>query len=95
MVTADDDCSSVLQEVRGFTACSRRSDSGVRREGRQREKNKEEKREREGSHPYPTPSLFFSAHISLRCPHDLSAWNRLGNLGSEQLIEVRLIQDWV
>ena len=28
-------------------ACSRRSDSGVRREGREREKNKEEKRERE------------------------------------------------
>ena len=27
-------------------ACSRRSDSGVRREGREREKNKEEKRER-------------------------------------------------
>ena len=30
-----------------MVACSRRSDSGVRREGRERQKNKEEKRERE------------------------------------------------
>ena len=36
------------------------------------------------SHPYPTPSfflfcfvLFFSAHLSLSCPHDLNACNRL------------------
>ena len=36
------------------------------------------------SHPYPTPSfffvfcfLFFSAHFSLSCPHDLNACNRL------------------
>ena len=32
--------------VRTIPVCSRRSDSGVRREGRKREKNKEEKRER-------------------------------------------------
>ena len=31
------------------------------------------------SHPYPTPSLllFFSVHISLRCPHGLNSWNKL------------------
>ena len=34
---------------------------------REREKNKEEKRE----------SVFFSGYISLCCPHDLNAWNRL------------------
>ena len=27
--------------------------------------------------PYPSPSLIFSAHIILRRPHDLNAWNRL------------------
>ena len=37
-------------------ACSRLSDSGVRREGREREKNKEEKRERGGTLT-PTPPL--------------------------------------
>ena len=45
-------------------ACSSRSDSGVRREGREREKDKEEKREGGQaflrSQPYPTPSFFFS-----------------------------------
>ena len=58
-------------------ACSR-SDSGVRRKGREREKNKEEKWERDLFTPTPPP-LSFSAHISLRCPHDLNAWvwNRL------------------
>ena len=41
-------------------ACSRLSDSGVRREGREREKNKEEKRERGGTlTPTPPPRLFF------------------------------------
>ena len=45
-------------------ACSRRSDSGVRPEGREREKNKEEKTERGGnaflrSHPSLTPSVVF------------------------------------
>ena len=56
-------------------ACCRRSDSGVRRQGREREKNKEEKRERGRnaflrSHPSPTPSVVFfsSSHISLWCP---------------------------
>ena len=29
------------------------------------------------SRPYRHPSLFFSAHISARCPHDLNARNRL------------------
>ena len=63
---------------------SRSSDIGVWREGREREKNKEEKseRERRGNSlaltPTPRPpSFFFSAHISLRCPHELNAWNRL------------------
>ena len=58
---------------------------GVWREGREREKNKEKKRERErGGNslaltptPPPPSRFFFSAHISLRCPHDLNAWNRL------------------
>ena len=77
-----------------IVACSRRSYSGVRREGRERERNKKEgKREREGNaylprpQPYPTPSLFvfFFAHISLRCPHDLNAWNRLRNCGKKRL----------
>ena len=56
-------------------ACSSRSDSGVRREGREREKNKEEKRERGGTlTPTPPPRCFF---FSLWCPHDLNDWNRL------------------
>ena len=73
MLTADDDCSSVLQEVRGFIACSRRSDSGVRREGGQREKNKEEKRERERGgrrlSPLPNPLvIFFCSHLFALSP---------------------------
>ena len=60
-----------------LSACSR-WDSGVRREGREREKNKEEKRERDLLTPTPPPRCFsLSAHTSLRCPHDLNAWNRL------------------
>ena len=47
-------------------ACSRRSDSGVRRQGRERE-----------TRPTPPPRYFFSAHISLGYPQDLNAWNRL------------------
>ena len=68
----------------------------MRREERD---NKEEKRERGRKRaltPTPPPGFFiffFAAHISLRCPHDLNAWNRLGNLGSDRLIEVRLIKD--
>ena len=53
-------------------ACCRRSDSGVQREGRERDKNKEEKRERGRnaflrSHPSPTPSggFFFLLLTSL------------------------------
>ena len=57
-----------IQEFTGSrTACSRRSVSGVRYEGREGEKNKEEKRERALT---PTPSplclfvcFFFSAYI--------------------------------
>ena len=57
-------------------ACSRRSDSGVRREGREREKNKEEKRERGGnaflrSHPSPAHSVvffFFFSHLFVVSP---------------------------
>ena len=68
MATADDDCSSVLQDVRGFIACSRRSVSALRREGRQREKNKEEKREGERGgrrlSPLPHPIvIFFCSHL--------------------------------
>ena len=33
-------------------------------------------RKRARNTPYPTPSLFFSAHISLHYPQDLNAWNR-------------------
>ena len=40
---------------------------------------RKKRREAVRSHRYPSPSLlfFFSAHISLRCPHDLNSWNRL------------------
>ena len=52
-------------------ACSRRSNSGVRREVREREKIWGE----------TTPSLFFfSSHISLRRPHDLNAWHSLSEV---------------
>ena len=73
MVTVDGDCSSGLQEVRGFIACSRRSDSGVRRGGRQREKNKEEKREGERGgrrlSPLPHPLvIFFCSHLFALSP---------------------------
>ena len=64
-----------------WTVCSRRSDSGVRYEGREGEKNKEDKRERALT---PTPSplclfvcFFFLLTSSLRCPHDLNSWNRI------------------
>ena len=59
-------------------ACSRRSHSGVRREAnsllrevREREKNMG------GDHPV---TVFFSAHISLRRPHDLNAWHSLSEV---------------
>ena len=48
-------------------------------------KNKEEKREKGASlSPLPHPLVvclfvcLFFAPISLRCPHDLNAWNKLG-----------------
>ena len=47
-----------------------RSDSGVQREGRKGER-------RFALTPTPPPRFFFSAHISLRCPHDLNSRNRL------------------
>ena len=30
--------------------------------------------------PYPLVVFLFCSHISLRCSHDLNAWNRLGSL---------------
>ena len=61
------------QEFTGseWTVCSRRSDSGVRYEGREGEKNKEEKRERALT---PTPSplcllvFFFCLHLLYAVP---------------------------
>ena len=62
-------------------ACSRLSDSGVRREEREGEKIRRKRgREEPRSRP-PPPSLFVClslAPISLRCPQDLNAWNKLG-----------------
>ena len=43
-----------------YLACSKRSDSGVRSEVRERERKYT---------PYPTPSRSFSAHFSLLRPH--------------------------
>ena len=56
--------SPITRSHQVLIACCRRSDSGVQREGREREKNKEEKRERGRnaflrSHPSPTPSVVF------------------------------------
>ena len=60
-----------------IVACSRRSDSGVRREGRNEKKNKKkkdgegERRERlvPSLSPYPTPSLFFfCSHLFAQSP---------------------------
>ena len=50
-------------------ACSRRWDSGLCCEVREREKIRKRWR-KEGLTRYSTPSLFFSAHISLHRPHD-------------------------
>ena len=47
-------------------ACSR-SDSGVRRKGREREKNKEEKWERDLFTPTPPP-FFFCSHLFALSP---------------------------
>ena len=74
-----------LPRDRLLLAYSRSSDIGVWHEGREREKNKEEKRKRErGGNslaltptPPPPPRFIVFAHISLRCRHDLDAWNRL------------------
>ena len=67
-------------------ASSRHSDSGVRREGREREKNKEEKRERGGnaflrSHPPPPPRWFFFLLLTSLC----------GVPGSERLEQTTLL----
>ena len=65
--------------------------------GAKEESEKETKRregEREKGTPTslvlsPTPPrrclFFFFANISLRCPHDLNAWNRLRNCGKKRL----------
>ena len=55
-----------------WVACFRSSDSEVRHEVREREKNKEEERrgKEEGNFaltPYPTPSLFFSFLLTSLC----------------------------
>ena len=69
---------SVSVRVRWEIACSRRSDSGVWREGKEREKNKEENRD-------PTPRcFFFSSHLFALSPRDLNAWNRLVEKGGNQ-----------
>ena len=58
-------------------ACSF-SDSGVRREGRETGKKIRRKSGRGTLLPLPhPPPPLFSAHTSLRCHHDLNAWNRL------------------
>ena len=57
-----------------WLACFRCSDSGVRREVRERKKIRRKRGREEGP---PTPPLtVFPSHISLRCPYNLNAWNR-------------------
>ena len=69
---------SVSVRLRWEIACSKRSDSGVWREGKEREKNKEENRG-------PTSSMFFfSSHLLALSPRDLNAWNRLAEKGGNQ-----------
>ena len=42
-----------------------------------------------GSYPYPHPLVvYFSTHISLCCPHDLNAWNRL----TAKMIRIRYVR---
>ena len=81
-------------------ACSRHSDSRVRRKSKRSKKRNKGERGRgrgrgEGTSfaliPYPTPPprcfFFFPAHISLRSPHDLNAWNRLSmNFNKSKLV---------
>ena len=58
--------SSVVTMTTRCVACSRRSDR--RCKGREQEKK----------YPLLHPLVvFFPAHISLHCPNDLNAWNRL------------------
>ena len=63
-----------LGRISLLIAFSRRSDNGVRREGREREKNKEEKRERGGTlTPTPPPRFcccffFFFSHLFVVSP---------------------------
>ena len=76
----------IIYALGSVLACPGRSDSGVRREGSERKKIRG-KRGSPSLSPLPHPLVvvvvvvvvvvFFSAHISLRCPHDLNAWNRL------------------
>ena len=63
----------------GKVACFTRSDSGVRREERKKIRMKRRRGRVEGPPALtatPAPR-FFSAYISLSCPYDLYAWNRL------------------
>ena len=62
-------------------ACSRRSHSGVRREVRERGKNMGE------DHPV---TVFFSAHLSLRLPHDLNAWHSLSEVLRQMAVTRKL-----
>ena len=55
-------------------ACSKRSDVGVRHEVRKRGKN------REGEGAREILLFVFPAHIFLRRPHNLNAWNRLNGI---------------
>ena len=51
--------------------------SGIIEKNKEEKRGREERRERVPSFsPLPHP-LFFFAHISLHCPHNLNPWNRL------------------
>ena len=57
-----------------IVACSKRSDVGVRHEVRERGKN------RDGEGAGKILLFVFPAHIFLRHPHNLNAWNRLNRI---------------
>ena len=66
---------------------------GAKEESEKETKRRERGRERRERLPPSSSALphpvvvcfFFFAHISLRCPHDLNAWNRLWNCGKKRL----------
>ena len=63
-------CEKLLQKLE-----NRRSCEFMGRSAAQREQGGD--RERGGLTPFPTPTPYFSAYISLIHPHDLNSWNRL------------------